>query len=184
MSWFFPRQLKTSMGDWIIECNISCDPRWASVLVNEWVSLWDHYRVWGLCLHHSCKFFSCLRKPEPAESLVTFLQSKVLISSQILTNSIKAAELRKTAKSASYLTTQSRLLSPLQWSSHSIFSTEPRVPLSFLKLNPPQYISTVWVFPWLSAASTPTKYLLTGWEFLCIFQSSPTECLDHVWVCP
>ena len=25
---------------------------------------------------------------------------------------------------------------------------------------------------------------LPGWEFLCIFQPSPTQCLDHEWVCP
>ena len=62
-------------------------------------------------LHHSCKFFSCLRKPEPAKGLVTFLQSSHIFPF-ILTNSIKAAELRKIAKSASYLTTQPRQLSP------------------------------------------------------------------------
>ena len=89
----------------------------------------------------------------------------------------------KCVRSASYLTTQPRPLSPLQWSSHSIFSTEPLVSLSFFQLNAPQYISTGWVIPWLSSANTHTKYLLTGWEFLCIFQSRPTECLDHVWVC-
>ena len=28
------------------------------------------------------------------------------------------------------------------------------------------------------------QYLLIGWEFLSIFQPSPTQCLDHEWVCP
>ena len=28
------------------------------------------------------------------------------------------------------------------------------------------------------------QYLLIGWEFLSIFQPSPTQCLDQEWVCP
>ena len=52
----------------------------ASILINEWVSLWDHCTVWGLGLHDSHKFLSHLRKPKPARgSLVTFLQSKALM---------------------------------------------------------------------------------------------------------
>ena len=35
---------------------------WARILINEWVSPWDHCTVWGPGLHHSYKFISHLRK--------------------------------------------------------------------------------------------------------------------------
>ena len=139
-------------------------------LVNEWVSLWDHCTVWGLCLHHSCNFFSCLRKP-------TFLQSKVLISSQILTNSIKAAELRRrkwqptpvflpgesqgrgTRWAEVYGVAQSRTqLKRLSSSSSSQISLLPNHSDKTVSYNlensevfqsslSPQYLSPGWVFP-------------------------------------
>ena len=51
----------------------------------------------------------------------------------------------------------------------------------FLSVEAPdQYLSTGWVFCWaFSPSSHPT-----GWEFLSIFQLSPTQCRDHEWVCP
>ena len=54
-------------------------PRQASILISEWVSLWDHCMVWGLGLHHARKFLRHLRKPKLARrSLVPFLQSRAL----------------------------------------------------------------------------------------------------------
>ena len=49
----------------------------------------------------------------------------------ILTNSIKAAELRKSVRSASYLTTQTRPLSLLQLSKPRYLSIRPPTPVSF-----------------------------------------------------
>ena len=49
-----------------------------------------------------------------------------------------------------------------------------------------QYLSTGWLIP-LASFTQPRPQLpvsLPGWEFLCIFQPSPTQCLDHEWVCP
>ena len=55
-------------------------PRWASVLIDECVSLWDHCTAWGLGLHYSRKFLSHLRKTKlTRRSLVPFLQSKALM---------------------------------------------------------------------------------------------------------
>jgi len=55
-------------------------PGWASILINECVSLWAHWTMWGLGLHHSHKFLSHLRKPKPAgRSLVPFLHNKALM---------------------------------------------------------------------------------------------------------
>ena len=55
----------------------------------------------------------------------------------------------------------------------------------FLQSRPPiQYFSTGWAIPLASFSQIPTQYLLTGWEFLGIFQPSPTQGLDHEWVCP
>ena len=57
-----------------------CDPGWASVLINVWFFLWDHFMVWRLSLHHSLKFLSHLRKTKlTRRSLVLFLQSKALM---------------------------------------------------------------------------------------------------------
>ena len=91
-------------------------------LINEWVSLWDHWTIWGLSLHHSCKFLSHLIKLQPAmRNLVPFLWNKSNIFTFILTNSIKAADLQKSIRSSSYLTTRHRPLSFLKWSNLAIF---------------------------------------------------------------
>ena len=74
------------------------------------------------------------------------LSCNIFIS--ILTNSIKAAELRKSIRSASYLTTQHRPLCLLQLSKPWYLSTKPRhpsifqlggySPVSFSQAHPPQ----------------------------------------------
>ena len=71
-------QSKTTVAAQVTEWPVlMCDPGLASILINEWVSLWDHCTVWGLGLHHSCKFLSHLRKLKLAgRSLVSFFQSK------------------------------------------------------------------------------------------------------------
>ena len=103
----------------------------------------------------------------------------------ILTNSIMAVKLRKSVRSASYLTTQPRPFSPLQWSDLSIFQLSPGYSSIFSQLSPPtQYLSTGWAILLASFSQPPTQYLLTGWEFLGIFQPSSIQCLDHEWVCP
>ena len=78
--------------------------------------------------------------------LVPFFQSKDPIYSPfILTNSIKAVELRK--YQIDLLLT--RPYHPLQWSNLGIFQPSPRYSLIFFSIEPPwpQYISTRWVFP-------------------------------------
>ena len=148
------------------------------VLINEWVSLWDHWTIWGLSLHHSCKFLSHLRNLQPAmRNLVPFLWSERNIFTFILTNSIKAADLQKSIRSGSYLTTQHRLLNLLQRSNLGVFqqrSGDSSVGIS-------RYLLTGWVFPWLSV-NQPLS-VSYNWEgvFLGILQPSPTQCLDCGW---
>ena len=109
-------------------------PGRASILINEWVSLWDHCTVWRLGLHHSHKFLSLLRKLKQAgRSHVPFLW---ILLTFILTNSVMAVKLRESVRSASYLTTQPRPFSPLQWSNLRIFSQVPGIPQYFSQLSP------------------------------------------------
>ena len=126
------------------------------------------HMVWGLGLHRSCKFLSHLRKPKLARrSLVPFLRNKALIyfPQFYLTNSIMAVKLRKSIRSASYLTAQKRPFSPLQWSDLGIFQLSPSYSsLVFSQLSPPtQYLSTGWVIPLASFSQPPTQYL-SYWE--------------------
>ena len=101
----------------------------------------------------------------------------------ILTNSIKAIKLRKSVRSASYLTSQPRPFSPPQQSDLSIFQSGPGYSSIFF----PSRVPLLSTFPvggkfWhLSASPRPSIF---GWEFLSIFQPSPTQYLDHKWVCP
>ena len=107
--------------------------------------------------------------------------------------------MREIVRSASYLTTQPRPLSPLQWSDLSIFHLISRNSLVVfffffffffhLAAPPPPLPSTPIPFHWVSNSPgifqpARTQYLLTGWEFLSIFQPSPTQCLDREWVYP
>ena len=103
----------------------------------------------------------------------------------ILTNSIKAVKLRESVRSASYLTTQSRPFSPLQRRDLSIFQQSPGYSSIFSQSSP------LYPVPFHCVGNSPgifsqplTRNLLTGWEFLGIFQQSTTQCLDHEWVCP
>ena len=77
----------------------------------------------------------------------------------IPTNSIKTAELRKSVRSTSYLTTQPRPLSLLQLSKPWYLSTRR-----------PQYLSPGWVFVWYLSTKPrpppPTQYLSTDREQL------------------
>ena len=108
----------------------------------------------------------------------------------ILTNSIKAIKWRQRVKSVSYLITQPRPLSPLQWSNLTILQLTLRYYLFYLfifSINPSP-LPTV-PFHWVSSFQvfffffffnqSPTQYLLTGWEFLLVFQPCSTHCFDH-----
>ena len=135
----------------------------------------------------SHQFLSHLRKLKPARSLVPFLQSKALMyfphfypdkfynGSQIEEN-CQSLLLNHSAKSIQSLT-----MEPPQH-----LSAKPRVFLDFfLPVSPStQYLSTGWVIPLASFSQPATHYLFSGWEFLSIFQPSPTWCLDHEWVYP
>ena len=128
-----------------------------------------------------------MRKPKLTKrSLVFFLQSKALMYFPHFYPN-KFYEDRqieeKCVRSASYLTTQPRPYSPLQWSVLSIFQPRPGYSLIFSNQDPPtQYLSSGLAILLASFSRPPTQYLLTGWEFLCIFLPSPTHCLDHKWV--
>ena len=86
----------------------------------------------------------------------------------------------------SLLSTQPKLFSPLQWSDLGIFQLSPGYFLIFFPIQAPS--SSTYplggLFPWHLSASPHTQDLLPGWEFLCIFQPSPTQCPDHEWVDP
>ena len=85
----------------------------------------------------------------------------------------------------SLLTSQPRPFSPLQWSDLSIFQLSPAYSSIFSsRALPAQYLSTGRAILLASFSQPPTKDLLTRWEFLRIFQPSPTQCLDHEWICP
>ena len=103
-------------------------PRGASVLINEWFSQWGHCAVWGLGLHHSCSFSITWEKWNwPGGILSLFFRAKLsfIFLTFIPTNSIMAIKLRKSVRSTSYLTTQPRSFSPLQWSNLRIFRLSP-----------------------------------------------------------
>ena len=102
---------------------VCATPRQANILINEWVSLWDHCTVWGLGLHHSHKFLRDLRKPKPAGgSLVPFLQSKALMYFPHFypDKFYKNSQVEEKCQ-ISLLTTQPGSFSPLQWCDLSIF---------------------------------------------------------------
>ena len=96
---------------------------------------------------------------------------------------IKAVKFTESVRSASYLTTEPRQFSPLQWSDLSIFQPRPGYSSIFSNQDPPiQYLSTRWAILLASFSRPLTQYLLTDWEFLSIFLPSPTHCLDHKWL--
>ena len=92
----------------------------------------------------------------------------------ILTNSIMTVKLRKSVRSASYLTIHPRPFSPLQWSNLVIFLLSPGYSSIFSQLSPAiQYLSTRWAILLASFSQPPTQYLLTGWVFFSVIQPSP-----------
>ena len=173
---FASQQSKTTVAVQVTEWPVlMCDP-WINKYFNEWVSLWDHHTVWGLGLHHSHRFLSRLRKARLARRrFFPFLRSKVLIYSPqtfILTNSIMAVKLRRSVRSASYLTTQPRPFSPLQQSNIGIFQLSPRYFSTFSHWAPlSSNFSLGRQFPWHLSARLLTQHLLTGLEFLSFNQA-------------
>lgn len=135
----------------------------ASVLINDWDTLWDHCTVWELGLHNSCKFFSHLRKPYQSWGVLSLLFGAKLsyIFTFIPTNSIKSAKLRESIWSASSSTTQKRPLSLLQPKKKNLVSFNRNHPL-------PPYPSPGWIFPSIFQLS-PTQYLSIGWVVPAIF---------------
>ena len=131
------------------------------------------------------KFLSHLRKPKLAgRCLVPFLQSKALMyyphfypdkfynGSQTEERCQMSLLLKHSAKTFESPTTE--------WPQH--LSAEAQVFLDFFPIEPcyPVPFHCVGTSP----GQPPTQHLLTGWEFLGIFQLSPTQCPDHEWVCP
>ena len=158
-------------------------PRWASVLINEWVSLRDHCMVWGLGLHHSCKFLSHLRKPKPAgRSLVPFLQSKALIDSPHFypDKFYNGSQVEGKCQISLFLNHLAKTIQSPTMEQPRHLSAEPWVFLDFFPIEPPYPGPSHWV------GNSPGifQYLLPGWEFLGIFQLSSTQCLDQEWVYP
>ena len=102
----------------------------------------------------------------------------------IPTDSIMAAKLRESVRPASYLATQPTPFSALQQSDLSILQPSPRYSSIFSQLSSStQYLSTGWAILLASFSQPPTQHLLTVWD-LGMFQTSPTQCLDHEWVYP
>ena len=101
-----------------------------------------------LGLHHSHKFLSHPRKPKwPGGVLSFFFRAKLscIFLTFILTNSIMVIKLRKTVRSASYLTTRPRPLNPLQRSNLSIFQLSPGFSLIFFPIEPSYPVPFHWV---------------------------------------
>ena len=97
----------------------------------------------------------------PGGVLSLFFRAKLSYTLTFIpTNSIKAAELRKSITSASYLTTQHRPVSLLHLSKPWYLSAS---------LPPLQYLSPGWVFPYIIKLN-PIQYLSTGWIFPGSFQ--------------
>ena len=155
---------------------LSVTPGWASILINEWVSLWDHFMVWGLGLHLSCKFLS----PEKTET--SWVESRLfrakfscIFLTFILKNSINAVKLRKSVRSASYLTTQPRPFSPLQRSDLDIFQLSPEYSLIFFPSRTPlpRTIPLVGQLSWHLSASPPLSIFWLGRNSLISFNQAP-----------
>ena len=94
--------------------------------------------------------------------------------------------MRKSVRSASYLTTQPRPLSPQQRKNLSIFQPSPGYSSRFsveLHCLPP-HTFLLGGYSLASFRQPPTQYLSPGGEFLSIFQLSPTQSLYHDWICP
>ena len=156
--------------------------RQASILINEWVSLWDYCMGWGWGLHHSRKFLSHVRKRKLARrSLVPFLQNKALTYFPHFhpDKSYDGSQIEEKHQISLFIT-QPRPFSPLQWRDLGVFQPSPGYSSIFSQSSPPpKYLSTGWAILLAPFSQPPTQYLLPGWKFLSIFQLSPTRCLDH-----
>ena len=162
----------------------SVTPGRASILINEWVSLWDHRTIWGLGLHHSSKFLSHLRKPKLARrSLVPFHQSKALMYFPHFypEKFYNGSQIEKKCQ-ISLLTSQPRPFSPLQWSDLSIFQLSPAYSSIFSsRALPAQYLSTGRAILLASFSQPPMQYLLTEWEFSRYLSTKPYS-MSRPWV--
>ena len=128
-------------------------------------------------LHHSHKFLSRRRKWKPARRwLVSFLWSKALKyfphfypdkfynDSQIEEKCQISLLLNHSAKTIQSLTTEQP----------QHLSAKPGYSSIFSQLSPSiQYLSTRWAILLASFSQHATHYVLTGWEFLSVFQPSP-----------
>ena len=148
--------------------------------------------IWGLGLHHPHKFLSLLRKAQPAKrSLVPFFHSKALIHSHLYPDRFYKGSRIEVVRSASYLTTQPRPVSPLQRSNLSIFQLSPGYSSIFFSVEqpPPPYTHPV-LFHWVvihlaSFSHLPRSTFPLGGNFLVSFnRAEPHSCLDHEWVSP
>ena len=160
-------------------------PRWASVLINEWVSLWDHCMVWGLGLHHSCKFLSHLRKPKPAgRSLVPFLQSKALIDSPHFypDKFYNGSQIEGKCQISLFFNHLAKTVqSPtMEWPWH--LSAEPWVFLDFFPIEPPYPGPSHWVgnSPGIfQPAPHPVSF---AWVGISLYLSAEPYSVSRPWV--
>ena len=123
-------------------------PGRASILINEWVSLWDHCTIRGLGPHHSCKFLSHLRKPKLAQrSLVPFLQSKALMYFPHFYPDIfyNGSQIEKKCQISLLLNHSAKTMQSLQWSDLSIFQLSPGYSSIFFQSSPPYPVPFHWM---------------------------------------
>ena len=153
-------QSKTIVAAQVTEWTVlMCDPGQANILINEWVSLWDHCTVWGLGLHHSHKCLSDLRKPKTAGgSRVPFLQSKALMYFPHFypDKFYKDSQIEEKCQISLLLNHSTKIIqSPTMVRPQHVLA-EPQVFLNFF-----------------SQSSPPTQYLSTGWAILLASFSQP-----------
>ena len=127
-------------------------PGGASILINEWVSLWDNCTVWGLGLHHAHKCLSHLRKLKRAGRI--FVPFLWILLTFILTNSVMAIKLRKSVRSALNHSAKS-IQSPAMEQPQNL-SVGPQVFLNFFPNWAPSHpVPFYWVATALASFSQP-----------------------------
>ena len=142
-------QSKTTVAAQVAEWPVlMCDPGWTNILINEWVSLWDHCTVWGVGLHHSHKFLSYLRKLKPAgRSLVPFLQSKALIyfSHFYPDKFFNGSQIEEKCQTSLLLNHSAKTMQSPTMKQPQHLSAKPWVFLNFFPIEPPYPVPFHWV---------------------------------------
>ena len=167
--------------------SLCATPRWASILINEWVSYGTAEQYEDQASTTPINFsVTGENRNWPGGVLSLFYRAKLscIFLTFTLSYSIMAVQLRKSVISASYLTTHPSHSVPYSEVTSTSFSRAPGIYFFPSQAPLPSTFPLRGQFPWHLWASTPTQHLLTGWEFHSIFQPSPTQCLDREWLCP